>query len=71
MATPQWILVQQRLEPTQKSLESQFEINSKRRQREAVRSAIKRGVLKMLDQALLSEREVSHLLSAISAYISD
>lgn len=58
MATPQWILMQHRLEPSRKSMESQYEINTKKRQREAVRSAIKKGVLKVLDQTLLEETKV-------------
>ena len=39
-------------------MESQYEINTKKRQREAVRSAIKKGVLKVLDQTLLEETKV-------------
>ena len=59
MATPQWILMQHRLEPSRKTVESQYEINTKKRQREAVRSAIKKGVLKVLDQAFLEDTSVS------------
>ena len=54
MATPQWILVQRRLEPTKKPSESQFERNTRRRQKEAVKSALKKGVIRTLDENLIA-----------------
>ena len=55
MATPQWVLLQRRIEPTQKSLETQYEKNARKRQKEAVRSAKRRGFLKHLDQQMILE----------------
>ena len=55
MATPQWVLLQRRIEPTQKSLESRYERNARKRQKEAVRSAVRRGFLKHLDQHMILE----------------
>ena len=58
MATPQWVLVQKRLEPREKTAESLFEKNSRKRQNDAVKYAIKKGFLKSLDQKILLENQV-------------
>ena len=58
MATPQWVLVQKRLEPREKTAESVFERNSRKRQNDAVKYAIKKGFLKSLDQKIILENQV-------------
>ncbi len=53
MATPQWVLLQRRIEPSQKSSESKYDKNTRIRQREAVRSALRKGFLKHLDRNMI------------------
>ena len=65
MATPQWVLVQRRLQLKEKSVESQFERNALRRQREAVRSAMRKGFLKILNQKLILKTAKVHTLVAL------
>ena len=65
MATPQWVLVQRHLQLKEKSVESQFERNALRRQREAVRSAMRKGFLKILNQKLILKTAKVHALVAL------
>ena len=54
MAAVQWIAdVQKRLVPQEKEATSRYEKNLQRRYREAVREAIKKGYLKLLDRELI------------------
>lgn len=53
----QWIPLQKQLVPKVKGAASQYQINARRRHREAIESALRKGYLKLLDEDLILESQ--------------
>ena len=58
MATSQWIPLQKQLVPKAKDLASQYQRNARRRHKEAIENALKKGYLRFLDAELILDSQL-------------